>query len=73
MDESGTNSKASTRKHLLRASDVAPATGSSIEIDLTRHHGQGNGIRVHGIYFAAVSLVVLVALLVVIAFASNMM
>lgn len=73
MDERETFPKAPTKKHLLGAGEIERATEGSGEADLTRHHGQGNGIRVHGIYFAAVSLVVLVALLVVVAFASDMM
>ena len=73
MDDSETNPGAPSKKHLLPAGDVARATETSTDADLTRHHGQGNGLRVHGIYFGVVSLVVLVVLLIVIAFASDMM
>lgn len=73
MDESGTTPQVHTRKHLLPPGEVPQAAEGSIEIDLTRHHGQSNGLRVHGVYFAVISLVVLVALLAAIAVASDMM
>lgn len=53
--------------------EITRATQTSGGADLTRHHGQGNGLRVHGAYFAVVSAVALVLIIVGIALAARMM
>lgn len=58
MDEIGTDRK-SPRRHLLTPETLAHATQLGQRADLTRHHGQSNGMRVHALYFAAVSLLAL--------------
>lgn len=73
MDEI-TNGQAEPRaKHLRSPESVMRSTDSSGTADLTRHHGQGNGLRVHGIYFGVVSLVALVLVIGAIVLASRMM
>lgn len=69
MDESPTPTNP---KHLHSAEDVARAT---TDPPRTRARGrrQGNGLRVHGIYFAVVSLAVLVGFIVIIFVVSSMM
>ncbi|NYJ02249.1 hypothetical protein HNR19_002947 [Nocardioides thalensis] len=65
--------RATTRRnHLLTAAQLAshrPATGTH----LVQMHGQGNGVRVHQTYIAAISLVALVLMGVAIAIASSTM
>ncbi len=70
MEKTGTLAKP-LRKHLLPAQTIARSAAASSRVDLTRHHGQGNGLRVHLVYFAAVSLVALMALIAAIAVASR--
>jgi hypothetical protein len=70
MEKTGTLAKP-LRKHLLSAQTIARSAAASSRVDLTRHHGQGNGLRVHLVYFAAVSLVALMALIAAIAVASR--
>jgi hypothetical protein len=41
--------------------------------DLTRGHGQGNGLRIHGTYFAVVSVAALVLIMLGIALAARIM
>ena len=64
-------------KHLLERKTVADAVDTigdtAGDVDLTRHRGQGNGVRVHGIYFAVVSLAALVLVIAFIAFAGTKM
>ena len=60
-------------RHLHSRDTLARAAATPRDVDLTRAHGQGNGLRVHGIYVAVVSLTVLVIALVAIAFASATM
>ncbi len=59
------------RKHLHTQEALAVHVGSTTD-HMSRGHHQGNGLRVHGIYFVAVSLVALVLLIAVIAIASAM-
>lgn len=59
------------RKH-LQSLGTARRSDASAEVDLTRHHGQGNGLRIHGIYFAVVSLVTLLVLIAGIAIGNAM-
>lgn len=73
MDKIGSGSSKSQRKHLLSPETVTRSADTSSDADLTRSHGQGNGVRVHGIYFAAVSLAALVLVIAAIALATTMM
>ncbi|MGA8845424.1 MAG: hypothetical protein WB471_02290 [Nocardioides sp.] len=59
------------RKHLYAPGTFT--TAGAADIDLTRHHGQGNGLRVHLTYIVAVSLVALASLVVAIALATARM
>ncbi len=61
------------RKHLLSSESITRSSDTRGDVDLTRHQGQGNGVRVHGIYFAAVSLVALVIIVAAIVLAVTMM
>lgn len=61
------------RKHLLSAEAVPVSTATSKDRDLTRHKGEGNGVRVHALYFVAVSLVALVLMIVGIAVVTSQM
>jgi len=61
MDKVGTLPRRSRRSHLLSPEVLARAVADSrAGVDLTRARGQGNGMRVHGTYFAVVSLLALV-------------
>jgi len=71
MDELETGPAKAVRKHLHTARTMSPPDGAP-DRDLTRRRGQGNGVRVHGIYFAAVSLIALVLVIVAVALASTM-
>jgi hypothetical protein len=72
MDEIGTGHAKPARRHLLTPGTVTRAdTGG--DADLTRKHGQSNGLRVHGLYFAAVSLVALVLIIAAIVLATTTM
>lgn len=60
------------RKHLQApgtAQDHTDATGA----DLTRMHGQGNGVRIHRLYFAVVSVLALVLLIAAAAYSTTLM
>lgn len=59
MNEIGTGPATPLRKHLLTPEALAHAAAVGPRADLTRRHGQGNGMRVHALYFAAVSLIAL--------------
>ena len=61
------------RKHLHTKERIARAMAAGGEVDLTRRHGQGNGLRVHSIYFAVVSVVVLAVLIAAVILAGRMM
>ena len=65
MDEIATGTRKAPRKHLLTPEALrnAPATT----------HREGNGVRIHGIYFVAVSLAALVLVIVAIVVAAPMM
>lgn len=56
MKEVRTSPTQAPRRHLHSPQAVARAAGAFTDADLTRSHGQGNGLRIHRIYFAAVSL-----------------
>lgn len=59
MKEIGTTPAQHLRRHLMTPDALAHAASIRQGADLTRHHGQGNGMRVHVFYFVAVSLVAL--------------
>jgi hypothetical protein len=68
MDKVETLPHRSLRSHLLSPDVLARAVaGSRAGVDLTRGRGQGNGVRVHGTYFAVVSLLALVLVVTAIA------
>ena len=71
MDETGTNARKAP-KHLLTREVVTRSAGGTADRDLTRHHGQSNGLRVHGLYFAVVSVVALVLVIGAIVLAGSM-
>ncbi|MCX6399718.1 MAG: hypothetical protein NTX33_07305 [Propionibacteriales bacterium] len=60
-------------RHLLSPETLARGARVKSDVDLTRHHGQGNGLRVHTVYFAVVSLVGLVLVIVAASLAATMM
>ncbi|WP_182379709.1 hypothetical protein [Nocardioides sp. WS12] len=72
MNASGKSARPLPR-HLLSPQEIARSAVESRDADLTRHHGQGNGVQVHAAYFAAVSLVALVGLIIAVAVATRMM
>ena len=47
-----------SRKHLLQTEQVGRLAEVARDVDLTRAHGQGNGMRVHLLYFGLVSIAV---------------
>ena len=49
-----------SERHLLPPEAHGGSAGTGAKADLTRTHGQGNGLRVHGLYFAVVAFVALV-------------
>lgn len=81
MDKIGTGSSNSSahpssepsRKHMYTPAEIKESARTSGDADLTRGHGQGNGVRVHGAYFAVVSVAALVLIIVGIALAARMM
>lgn len=73
MGDIGTIPARPLRRHLLSPETLARAVATSGEADLTRRHGQGNGIRINGIYFAAVASAAFGLVLAAITLASTMM
>jgi hypothetical protein len=69
--ESKPSASSAKRKHLLPPEAIAAHAGTNPE-SVVRGRRQGIGLRVHGVYFLAVSCVVLVVLIVFIAMASAM-
>ena len=72
MDEIGTGPTKPLRRHLLSPESFSEQAGTNGDADLTRSHGQSNGLRIHGIYFAVVSLVALLLVILAIAIATPM-
>ncbi|MFC7504524.1 hypothetical protein ACOACQ_07860 [Nocardioides sp. CPCC 206347] len=72
MTDSGKSARP-LRRHLLSPQAIARSAIVSRDADLTRHRGQGNGLQVHATYFAAVSLVALVCVIIAVALATRMM
>jgi hypothetical protein len=70
MDEIVTRPRKAARRHLHAPGSVRAADGGTA-VDLTRSHGQSNGLRVHRIYFAAVSLAGLVLILAAVALSTR--
>ncbi len=73
MDTRGSGPTKYQPKHLIPPDRLARVAGLLGDVDLTRSRGQGNGLRVHGIYFAVVSIAVLIVFIVAIALASGRM
>lgn len=71
MKEDGSTPHHPVRRHLLTADSLARAADVGRGADLTRHHGQGNGMRVHVYYFVAVSLVALAMMIVAVVVANT--
>ena len=71
MDEVRTPQPTALRRHLLSPEIIARAMAVG-GVDLARGHKQGNGVRVHGLYFALVSLVALLLIVASIVLASTM-
>ena len=61
------------RRHLVSSQALARTTNVTSETDLTRHRGQGNGVRVHVITFGLASIAVLALMIAVIALTTRMM
>ena len=64
MDNHGPTPPKSPPKHLLTTRALAEATDSSSGADLTRSRGQGNGLRIHGTFFAVISIIAVVIIVV---------
>lgn len=73
MDEIGTGPAKPLRRHLRSPQPATRSADSSEPADPTHSHGQGNGVRVHSIYFALVSLVALVLVIAAVAVATTTM
>lgn len=73
MDQTGTECSESSKKHMYAPEEIRYAARTSGDADLTRGHGQGNGVRVHGTYVAVVLLAALVLVVGGIALAARMM
>lgn len=71
MNEIGSPQAQHVRKHLLTPETLARAAVIGRGADLTRHHGQGNGLRVHAVFFAMASLVALAMIISAVAFATS--
>lgn len=72
MNAIGTTASKPVRKHLLSPQAMARASAIPADLDLTRHRGQGNGVRVHALYFTAVSLLTLLVAIAAVALATTM-
>lgn len=72
MDEIGTGPTKPPRRHLLSPESFTEQAGTNGDVDLTRSHGQSHGLRIHGIYFALVSLVALLLVILAIVIATPM-
>jgi hypothetical protein len=64
MDQLGTGRAKPVRRHLLKAETLARGALVGQVPDLTRRHGQSNGIRIHAVIFGAVSLATLLLLII---------
>jgi hypothetical protein len=69
--ENNETKPSATRKHLLSPEAIAAQASTDPE-RVIRGHRRGIGLRIHGVYFLAVSCVALVVLIAFIAFASAM-
>lgn len=71
MKEIGNTQARPIRKHLMTPGTLAHAAVIRQGADLTRRHGQGNGMRVHVLYFFAVSLAALALMIVAVVVANG--
>lgn len=62
-------------RHLLSPQQLTDAAAVHLgtDVDLEQGRGDGNGLRVHGIYFVVVSLTVLVAFIAAVIVLANTM
>ncbi len=72
MNQIATGPSRPPRSHLHSPALLARGAVVGADADLNRHHGQGNGLRIHGICFAIVSSATLVLLIVGVAIANTM-
>lgn len=73
MDEIGTGPARRSRRHLLTPEALARTARIDQGADLTRHHGQSNGLRVHALVFAGLSLATLLMIIAAVAIANPML
>jgi hypothetical protein len=72
MDEIGTGPTTPLRRHLLTPEALARAARIGQGPDLTRRHGQSNGLRIHAIIFASLSLAMLMLVIAAVAIVNPM-
>ena len=72
MDAQRKTPSAQSRKHLVSPEALARATTAIASPGLVGMHKQGNGVRVHGLYFSVVSLVALLLVIASVVLASTM-
>ena len=72
MDEIGTGPAQPIRRHLLTPEALARTARIGQGTDLTRRHGQSNGLRIHALVFAVVSLAALLLIIAAVAIANPM-
>jgi hypothetical protein len=72
MDEVGTGPVKPLRRHLLTPEALARAARIGQGADLTRKHGQSNGVRIHTLVFAGLSVLTLLVIIAAVAFTSPM-
>ena len=73
MDQTGTEPIKPARRHLRAAGEVSSAGDRGRDADLTRHRGQGNGVRIHGVLFTAASVFAVVLVVLAFILVSRMM
>lgn len=73
MDETEMSPSETPKRNLISRKRLAKAAEADDDPDLTRSHGQGNGMRVHLIYFAVVAVIALVLVIGGVALATAMM
>jgi hypothetical protein len=72
MDAQRKTTSTPSRKHLVSPEALARATTAIASPGLAGMHKQGNGVRLHGLYFAVVSLVALLLVIAAVVLASTM-
>lgn len=72
MDEFGSGPVKPLRRHLLTPEALARGARIGEGADLTRKHGQSNGVRIHTLVFAVLSLLTILVIIAAVAFTSPM-